>query len=177
MPTVYCRGKKLPIKQTGQFFPNFDKSLLINWIHIWKKLACTMLMEGMSFQSVGQVIQSDNYEAAKKMLDGVEMKFRGIASNIANSETPGYKSVTLSTDFETQLKSALNSGDTSTLAELTPTLQQSTDITITKANGNNVELDHELLKMNEVALEQQFLNQYVTYSIKQINGAISGKTI
>ena len=44
-----------------------------------------------------------NYLAAKKTLDAVALRQEAINNNLANLETPGYKRVDLSSNFEQEL--------------------------------------------------------------------------
>lgn len=88
-------------------------------------------------------------------LDGIALRQRVIADNIANVDTPHYRAS--SVDFETSLRAAIGSGATgpSDLA-LTPTLT-ATDTPV-GANGNNVDLRRETL----AAVQSQFQYQMVT---------------
>src|SRR5437764_15395271 len=85
------------------------------------------------------------YETAKKMMDVTDLRHEAIASNISNIETPNYKRIDLSPSFESQLKQALTSGDTTQILSLNPSL--SVDATAVSQNhdGNTVTLEDELL--------------------------------
>jgi flagellar basal-body rod protein FlgB len=85
-------------------------------------------------------------------LDGIAQRQRVIADNIANVDTPGYRAV--SVDFETSLRAAISSGDTS--ADLRPALL-ATDTPV-GANGNNVDLRKETM----AAVQSQFQYQMMT---------------
>jgi len=116
-----------------------------------------------------------NYLAAKKTLDASELRQQAIASNIANLETPGYKRVDLSPTFEQALERASASGDTASLASLQPTL--STDLTAAAASrdGNNVNLEQELMKMNQNAMTHAAETQMISGMLAKMRLAISGK--
>ncbi|MDF1605959.1 flagellar basal body rod protein FlgB [Nocardioides sp. YIM 152315] len=88
-------------------------------------------------------------------LDGISLRQRVIADNIANVDTPHYRAS--SVDFETNLRSAIGSGATSA-GELTlaPTLA-ATDTPV-GANDNNVDLRKETL----AAVQSQFQYQMIT---------------
>jgi flagellar basal-body rod protein FlgB len=85
-------------------------------------------------------------------LDGIAQRQRVIADNIANVDTPGYRAV--SVDFETSLRAAIASGDTT--ADLQPALL-ATDTPV-GANGNNVDLRKETM----AAVQTQFQYQIMT---------------
>ena len=101
----------------------------------------------MSFafpDAVGAVLNS--------ALDGVALRQRVIADNIANVDTPGYRAT--SVDFETSLRAAISSGDLS--APVVPT-ETATDTPV-GANGNNVDLRKETM----AAIQSQFQYQVLT---------------
>ena len=84
-------------------------------------------------------------------LDGIAMRQRVIADNIANVDTPGYRAT--SVDFETSLRSAIAAGDPSALE----ILAMPTDTPV-GANDNNVDLRKETL----AAVQSQFQYQVLT---------------
>ena len=85
-------------------------------------------------------------------LDGIALRQRVIADNIANVDTPHYRAS--SVDFEDGLRSAIASGDAD--AEVTPSLT-ATDTPV-GANDNNVDLRKETL----AAVQSQFQYQMIT---------------
>ena len=85
-------------------------------------------------------------------LDGVALRQRVIADNIANVDTPGYRAS--SVDFETSLRAAIASGEPG--AALAPEVLP-TDTPV-GANGNNVDLRKETL----AAVQSQFQYQVLT---------------
>jgi flagellar basal-body rod protein FlgB len=85
-------------------------------------------------------------------LDGIALRQRVIADNIANVDTPGYRAS--SVDFETSLQAAIASGEPT--ATVTPELL-ATDTPV-GANGNNVDLRKETL----AAVQSQFQYQVIT---------------
>ena len=89
-------------------------------------------------------------------LDGLALRQRVIADNIANVDTPHYRAS--SVDFESNLRSAIGSGAIATGDELAvaPTLT-ATDTPV-GANDNNVDLRKETL----AAVQSQFQYQMIT---------------
>ncbi|HEY5247135.1 MAG TPA: flagellar basal body protein [Dermatophilaceae bacterium] len=81
-------------------------------------------------------------------LDGLALRQRTIANNVANMDTPGFHAGRV--DFESALKSALGSGSS---PAVTSTVSQSLDPTGT--NGNNVNLDTETLTNVQTGLSYQ----------------------
>ena len=115
-----------------------------------------------------------SYEIARKLLDASALRQEAIASNIANSETPGYRRIDVSPSFADQLRSELRSGDTASLDSVVPTLAEDTQARSVRPDGNSVDIEHELLAMNKNAVEYDYLSQVVTTNIKQLKVAISG---
>ena len=115
-----------------------------------------------------------NYETAKKMLDVTALRHEAIASNISNLETPNYKRIDLAPNFETQLKQALTSGDTSQLLSLNPTLAVDTTAVSQNHDGNTVTLEDELLAMNQNTLAHALETQLITGDMLKLRMAITG---
>lgn len=119
---------------------------------------------------------SSNYLLAKKQLDAVILRQKGLVSNLANAETPNYKRVDLQSSFEDQLAACVEKKDFQALSQLEPQLSIDSSISNVGSNGNNVEIDRELLKMNENSLRHEFLLKIADDSIKRIRSAIIGST-
>lgn len=82
------------------------------------------------------------------MLRGLSARQQAIADNIANVETPGY--VAKVVDFETSLREALASGASPQVA---PTTSRSSSPAL--PNGNNVQIDQEMVSMQETNLRYE----------------------
>jgi flagellar basal-body rod protein FlgB len=85
-------------------------------------------------------------------LDGIALRQRVIADNIANVDTPHYRAS--SVEFETSLRSAIASGEVD--GSITPTTT-ATDTPV-GANDNNVDLRKETL----AAVQSQFQYQMIS---------------
>ena len=85
-------------------------------------------------------------------LDGVALRQRVTADNIANVDTPGYRES--SVDFESSLRAAIAAGDPAAAGPAT-TLPTDTPV---GANDNNVDLRKETLS----AVQSQFQYQMLT---------------
>jgi flagellar basal-body rod protein FlgB len=93
-------------------------------------------------------------------LDGVSLRQRVIADNIANVDTPGFRAS--SVDFETQLKAAISDGafDDGHGVESVEATTTPTDTPV-GANGNNVDLRKETM----AAVQSQFQYQILTRAV------------
>ena len=92
-------------------------------------------------------------------LDGLSLRQRVIADNIANVDTPHFRAT--SVDFESSLRSAVTSG--ATAAELATGVAPALRPTDTPvgANGNNVDLRKETV----AAMQSQFQYQMLTRAV------------
>jgi flagellar basal-body rod protein FlgB len=59
----------------------------------------------------------------------------------------------------------------------TPTLAVDTHTRSLRPDGNNVEIEKELLDMNKNSVDHEFLSQVITYNIKQLKMAITGHSL
>jgi flagellar basal-body rod protein FlgB len=116
-----------------------------------------------------------NYLAAKRMLDVTVLRHEAIASNLANIETPNYKRLDVSPTFESQLQQAVASKDPEQIAGLQPELTVDTQAVSGRTDGNTVQLETELLKLNQNMMEHSLETQLVTNSLMKMRLAITGK--
>ena len=107
-------------------------------------------------------------------MDASSLRQDAIGSNLANSETPGYHRMDVSPDFAAQLKASYENGTLNT-DTIKPTLAEDPNARSIRPDGNNVEIDHELLAMNQSSVEYEYLTNLVSSNIKQIKMAISGQ--
>ena len=126
---------------------------------------------------IDSILGSNNYQTAKKLLDVADLRHQAISSNLANIETPGYRRIDIDTNFDSKLKQATESNNIDNIRNLKPSLSIDQNVRGVDPDGNNVKLDSELLAMNKNAMTYEFLTQYLSSSIKRINGVIEGKVI
>jgi flagellar basal-body rod protein FlgB len=98
--------------------------------------------------------------ALEKYMDLLSVRQKLIASNIANADTPGYK--TQDIDFQSEFQSAMNSG--ANPIEV-PGLKVTND-------GNNVSLDREARLLSENALRFNIASQLMRGQFTQMKSAI-----
>ncbi|HEX7716665.1 MAG TPA: flagellar basal body rod protein FlgB [Marmoricola sp.] len=92
-------------------------------------------------------------------LDGVALRQRVIADNIANVDTPGFRAS--SVDFETQLKAAISDGSFTAGVDSVSATTVPTDTPV-GANGNNVDLRKETMAAVQSQFQYQILTRAVT---------------
>lgn len=126
---------------------------------------------------IDPIFQSDNYQLARKLLDASVMREEAIASNIANAETPGYRRIDIAPDFAQQLKSHMAAGDfNKSVDSLKPQLAEDLTARSVRPDGNSVEIEHELLAMNQNAVQHEFLADIISGNLKQLKMAITGRS-
>jgi flagellar basal-body rod protein FlgB len=114
------------------------------------------------------------YQMAQVLMDRSMLRHEAIASNIANVETPGYKRIDLDRSFETELQARMQEGDTEGMRALPKRLAVDPLAVTSRPDGNNVQIESEMLAMNRNALEYEFLSKYMSKSFGRIKSAISG---
>ncbi|MCQ2002044.1 flagellar basal body protein [Arthrobacter zhaoxinii] len=91
--------------------------------------------------------------ALQSALDGLALRQRTIASNIANVNTPGYQAQRVT--FEDALAKSVKAGS----GAVAPTTERSLEPT--RLDGSNVNLDTETLSNIDTVLRYQFATQAV----------------
>lgn len=128
-------------------------------------------------EMVASLFNSDNYTAVKKMMDVTALRHAAIASNLANVSTPGYKRVDMSKSFEDELRATIKSRDADQIAELNPRTEVDTLTPSTRADGNNVQIDSELLGLTKNTANFSVLTEFASGSLKQLRHAIVGRPV
>jgi flagellar basal-body rod protein FlgB len=123
---------------------------------------------------IEKLFSSDNYAMTKSMMDVAAARHNALASNIANVETAGYRRVDVSKTFLQELQSQFQSGE-----GVNPTSKPAIEADATarsiRADGNNVELDHELLQMGSNEMQYEMLADFVSGSLARLKTAITGR--
>ena len=120
------------------------------------------------------IYSAENYILSKKLLDAAHIRHEALSNNIANAETPGYKRRDLPVTFEKELNEAVSRGDKQKMRDMGIRTEIDRRTKPIRLDGNNVELDREMLEMNRNNLNYNFLAQLVGGKIKTLNKAIKG---
>ena len=124
---------------------------------------------------IDALFSDSNYVAAKKMLDVSLLRHQAIASNLANVETPNYKRLDVSPSFESQLREAVAGQNPAEIANLQPSLTVDTGAISGRSDGNTVQLENEMLKLNQNVVENALETQLVSGSLARLRLAITGR--
>ena len=110
------------------------------------------------------MLESVTSAALSSALDGLALRQRTIASNIANVNTPGYTAKRVI--FEDALAKSVEKGDGDVTAVTARSLEP------TRLDGNNVNLDTETLSSIDTMLRYQFATQAVNGSFSSMRTAM-----
>ena len=102
-------------------------------------------------------------------LDGLSKRQRVIADNIANIQTPGFLAGRVS--FEDALLTAVKAGDPAT----TP-IAVARSLEPTREDGNNVNLDHEVLSNVDTSLRYQTMLRATDDKFVLLRSVIRGQS-
>lgn len=105
-----------------------------------------------------------------RLISATDLRQKVISQNLANVNTPHYQR--LDVDFEQQLARELNSPGAGAAAA-TPVVQLTPGLKA-RADGNNVDIDHEIGQLNKNALLQQVYLQLLGTELNQMRMAIEG---
>lgn len=104
-------------------------------------------------------------QSLEKYMDVLAARQKVVASNIANVDTPGYK--TQDVDFQAEFDKLVNSGGDSTAVQA----EEVTGIRV-KSDGNSVNLDREARLLSENSLRFNIVSNLAKDSIRVMKNAI-----
>ncbi len=116
------------------------------------------------------VLTTDRMQLLTRLLDVASLRQEVIAQNVANINTPGYS--TLGVSFEDALKEAVGAGSPigAVQARIEPTTGG-----FERADGNNVDMDLEVARLQKNALYFQVYMQMLANDLAQFRSAIKGQ--
>lgn len=117
-----------------------------------------------NLEAAPAVFDSVSYVAMNSALDGLALRQRVIADNVANIQTPGFRAGRVS--FEDALARAVGDGS----GAVRPTESRSLDAT--RLDGNNVNLDTETLLNIETNLRYQLATRAVDGTFEKLRTAM-----
>lgn len=107
-------------------------------------------------------------QALHMAINGLDARQKAIVGNVANLETPNFLAREVS--FEDSLRSALAQGEPT---KVSMTVTES--LAATRSNGNNVNIDFELLAEKENVLRQRLAVQAINSKYALLRTAITGQ--
>ncbi len=115
----------------------------------------------------------------EKSLDYLWLRQSVTSDNIANVDTVGYKAkyVTFEEAFQAELDRAIGMGDTGTVAETIAAAEaivSEADTESLRLDGNNVNLEVELIELTRTSFQYRYLLDSVSSDITRLRTAITG---
>ncbi|PZR54385.1 flagellar biosynthesis protein FlgB [Xylanimonas oleitrophica] len=113
------------------------------------------------------MFDSVSFVALSSALDGLALRQRVIADNVANLQTPGYQAKRVL--FEDALAAAVDKGTGAASPRVARSLEP------TREDGNNVNLDQQTLANIDTNLRYQLATQAISGTFSSIRTAIGGR--
>lgn len=127
------------------------------------------------FGGDGVALDNMNINLLQKSLDGLWLKQRVISHNIANLDTPAYKTKTVAFEdvlADIQEKSENSKQLTEKLKEAKPEVVE-TDAAPLREDGNNVDIDKENIEMVRAQLQYEYTVRMLSDEISRLKYAIN----
>jgi len=133
---------------------------------------------------MSELINDPAIRTLRSALNGLSLRQRAIADNVANISTPGYKAVRVS--FEGALQRQLQKGGATRLARtsaghLDP---EADDVGISvkrdqsqsmRLDGNNVDVDWEMARLAETVINYNTVSELVSIKLAILKNIVNGR--
>ncbi len=117
-------------------------------------------------------LNTENILLVQKSLDALWLRQKVISNNLANADTPGYKSQ--SVVFEDVLSRALQTGDAQEkLKSLQPKIVKNSSTQV-REDGNNVDKDEQNIELTRAQMQYECMVRLISEDIRRMKYAISG---
>lgn len=125
-------------------------------------------------------IFGNSISMAEKALDFQWSKQQVLAANLANVDTPGYKTkyVTFEETFRNKLKSASLTGDRKLIGSIIENARwevNNTNNETSRLDGNNVDAEVEMVEVTRSALQYQYLLYSISSDHQRLQSVIKGQ--
>ena len=121
------------------------------------------------------ILDTKNMAVLQKSMDCLWTRQKVISNNIANVDTPNYKSKTVS--FEEMMAEILSGNDEKTIkseiSSMQPTIYEDPDTSI-REDGNSVDIDKENVELVRATYQYQTSARQVSDYISRLRYAIKG---
>jgi flagellar basal-body rod protein FlgB len=107
----------------------------------------------------GMAVTPSQFDLLSKLVDVTVLRHKVLSQNVANVNTPGYRK--LSVSFDEMLAARLDRQGDKCLHELPATIFED-DSTPDRFDGNNVDIDREMMRLNKNSLLNNTLLQIVS---------------
>jgi flagellar basal-body rod protein FlgB len=107
-------------------------------------------------------------------MDVTVLRQEALAANLANAETPGYRRVDVSRDFEAAFQDALKGGDTSKMKQMKAVIDVDRQAPMNDATGNTVDIEKEMVHLSENQIQHQLETRMISGRLARLKMAIRG---
>lgn len=116
------------------------------------------------------IFQNNKFKVLQSSLDALWIKQKVISNNIANYETPGFK--TSRVVFNDVLKTKMENGKLQKLNVLEVEITKDQSIS-KRVDGNNVDIEKEQLEMWDTYAQYTYLSQNISKNLKNMSYVIN----
>lgn len=124
---------------------------------------------------ISPMFNDPNYQSLRTLLDVAMVRHKALAGNVANVNTPGYQRSDISSTFQQELQKAVEAGDLEKLRSMTPKLQTDTETPSLRMDGNNVNLEREMVEIAKNSIQFETSAAFLTRRYQDLRMAITGK--
>jgi flagellar basal-body rod protein FlgB len=117
-------------------------------------------------------ITTERAELLSRLLDVAALRHDVIAQNVANVNTPGYRSMDV--NFEDALRERLAANEHAPMQGIRPEIVASPG-GVDRNDGNNVDVDQEMARLQKNSLYYKAYLQILTNELAQTRSAIAGR--
>jgi len=116
-------------------------------------------------------VTPSQFDLLSKLVDVTVLRHKVLSQNVANVNTPGYRKLTVS--FDDALSQHLARFGDHGISQLQPEVVED-DSTPTRVDGNNVDIDAEMMRLNKNTLLNNAYLQIVATKTAMMRTAITG---
>lgn len=117
-----------------------------------------------------EIFRDPKYLLMQKSLDALWLRQRVVANNIANIDTPGYKSKQVR--FEDLLQRQIFFDSDIRDADLEPQITETKNLSV-REDGNNVDIDFENLEMVRTQIQYEYMIRKLSDEFSKLRYVIS----
>jgi len=117
-------------------------------------------------------VTPSQFDLLSKLVDVTAMRHKVLAQNVANVNTPGYHKMSVA--FDETLAAQMDKERNKNLKALQPVVYED-DSTPERFDGNNVDIDREMMRLNKNMLLNNTLLQIISTKTAMMRRSISGQ--
>jgi flagellar basal-body rod protein FlgB len=121
---------------------------------------------------IGMAVTPSQFDLLSKLVDVTVLRHKVLSQNVANVNTPGYRKLTVS--FDDELSQHLLMHGERGVASVQPTIVED-PTSPTRLDGNNVDIDAEMMRLNKNTLLNNAYLQIVATKTAMMRNAITGQ--